>query len=74
MTKLVASRLFVGNGFIGSALATSSSLSKCRTRLVSRGINGIEAMTKAQNVDLRVGDASNQDFMRRALEEIDEVY
>ena len=64
----------MGSGFIGSALAGRSSLRGYRTRVVSRRGQIGRAAAGSLSIDQLVGDAADQDLMRHALRDIDEVY
>ncbi len=70
----LGSRLIVGSGFIGSTLAASSSRRGHRTRVLSRSGRSGTVRDECAPVDWCVGDAADQDLMRHALQDIDEVF
>ena len=68
------SRLIVGSGFIGSALAENFSRSGYHTRVLSRSFTAGGAAEILSSVHRIVGDASDHRVMWDALEGIDEVF
>ena len=68
------SRLIVGSGFLGSALAENFSHSGDPTRVLSRSMSAVGDTEILSLTDRIVGDASDHRVIRDALEGIDEVF
>lgn len=74
MGGLLKSRLIVGAGFIGSALAENFSRTGDRTRILSQSAAAVGDSEVLSSTHRIIGDACDHRVMRDALEGIDEIF